>query len=139
MASHETAPARATDHPLVERANTACPDTLVRDLKTLAKFIEVYCRHKHAEAQKAPVAVPGFDVDRLAKPDLALCADCRKLLTHAFVKRSHCPMHPKPACKHCPNHCYHPKYRAEIREVMKFSGRHLVLHGRVDYLVHLLF
>jgi hypothetical protein len=48
-------------------------------------------------------------------------------------------MNPKPMCKHCPNHCYHPTYRAKIREVMQFSGRKLLLGGRVDYLLHLLF
>jgi hypothetical protein len=48
-------------------------------------------------------------------------------------------MHPKPACKHCPAHCYHPTYRARIREVMKFSGRKMLLGGRLDYLFHLLF
>jgi hypothetical protein len=129
----------AEERPIVDRSNTASPESLARDLKTLARFIEVHCTHKHPDAEKESVALPGFDMDRLAKPGLALCPDCRKLLAHAFVKRAHCPMHPKPACKHCPNHCYHPRYRAEIREVMKFSGRHLVLHGRVDYLAHLLF
>jgi hypothetical protein len=48
-------------------------------------------------------------------------------------------MDPKPACKHCPQHCYAPRYRDEIREVMRYSGRKLVMSGRVDYLVHLLF
>lgn len=148
--SHQNTPVPAMDrapspatadevHPLVERSDTASPETLTRDLKTLARFIDIYCKHKHPDAEKESVSVPGFDLDRLAKPGLTLCADCRKLLAHAFVKRSHCPMHPKPACKHCPSHCYHPRYRAAIREVMKFSGRHLVLTGRIDYLAHLLF
>jgi len=48
-------------------------------------------------------------------------------------------MHPKPACKHCPSHCYHPTYRAKIRQVMKFSGKKMLLGGRLDYLIHLLF
>ena len=63
-----------------------------------------------------------------------LCPACRKLLAHAFVQRSHCPLDPKPACKKCPTHCYAPKYRAQIREVMKYSGRRLGLRGRLDYL-----
>jgi hypothetical protein len=48
-------------------------------------------------------------------------------------------MDPKPACKHCPSHCYHPDYRKRIREVMRYSGRNMVLGGRLDYLYHLLF
>jgi hypothetical protein len=34
---------------------------------------------------------------------------------------------------------YHPQYWQRIREVMKYSGRKLVLSGRLDYLYHLLF
>ncbi len=79
------------------------------------------------------------DVTTLARGKLTLCADCTRLLAHALVKRSHCPLDPKPACKHCPQHCYHPKYRAAIREVMRYSGRRLVLSGRLDYFIHLLF
>ena len=55
------------------------------------------------------------------------------------MKRSRCPLDPKPACKHCPVHCYHPTYRQNIREVMRYSGRRLVLSGRLDMLYHLLF
>jgi hypothetical protein len=105
----------------------------------LALFILVYCRHKHPEADKKPAALHTHDVKAIAGRDVVLCAECAKLLAHAFVKRSYCPYDPKPMCKHCPSHCYHPTYRARIREVMKFSGRHLVLHGRLDYLFHLLF
>ena len=79
------------------------------------------------------------DVDAIARKPVVLCEECTKLLVHAFTKRTHCPMHPKPACKHCPSHCYHPTYRAKIRQVMKFSGKKMLLGGRLDYLFHLLF
>ena len=112
---------------------------LDRDLKTLALFIRVYCREKHAEEVKSVIQIKDYDLEELAGKRIILCPDCAKLLQHAFYKRSHCPMEPKPACKHCPNHCYHPTYRAQIRQVMKFSGKHLLLSGRLDYLFHLLF
>jgi len=80
----------------------------------------------------------GYD-HAIAGGELPLCKDCQRLLMHAFTKRSTCPMNPKPACKHCPNHCYHPTYREQIRQVMKFSGRKLVMSGRLDLLVKLLF
>ncbi len=80
--------------------------TVQHDLRTIAKFIDVYCRARHADAAKTPTRLKGFDVDAIAGKPLRLCAQCNKLLTHAFVKRSVCPMHPKPACKHCPAHCY---------------------------------
>jgi len=68
-----------------------------------------------------------------------LCPECTRLLAHAWTKRSTCPLHPKPACKHCPTHCYHPTYRKQISRVMRESGKRLVLHGRLDYIFKLLF
>jgi len=114
-------------------------DDATRDLKTLALFINVYCGQKHSAVPKSVVQLKTHDVEAIAGRPISLCAGCTKLLAHAFVKRAHCPMKPKPACKHCPNHCYHPTYRAQIRDVMKYSGRRLVLTGRLDYLFHLLF
>jgi len=112
--------------------------TLQRDLKTLANFIDVYCRHRHRDAAKSPAKLKTHDLEAIVGRSPLLCPACLKLLAHAFVKRSRCPMQPKPACKHCPQHCYHPIYRQQIREIMKFSGRKLVLSGRLDYLYHLL-
>lgn len=112
---------------------------LRKDLKTLALFIRIYCEQRHPNADKQPVELKTHGVQAIAGRPVILCAECRKLLIHAFTKRSNCPMDPKPACKHCPNHCYHPTYRAQIREVMKYSGRKLLLSGRLDYLYHLLF
>jgi len=114
-------------------------DEINRDLKTIALFIQLYCKCRHAHAEKAKVELKTHDVNAIARREIVLCEECRKLLAHAFVKRSHCPMHPKPMCKHCPSHCYHPPYRAQIREVMKYSGKALLLRGRLDYLFHLLF
>ena len=120
-------------------ATVSPPAELMRDLKTLALFIDVYCRYKHADSERKPADLRTHDVAAIAGKTIVLCPECTKLLTHAFVKRTHCPMDPKPMCKHCPNHCYHPSYRAQIREVMKFSGRKMLLGGRLDYLFHLLF
>jgi hypothetical protein len=123
-----------------QRPAPAVADPAIRkDLKTLALFIHIYCRHKHLDTPKAAVQLKSHDVDAIAGRSIVLCDECRKLLAHAFVKRSTCPMDPKPACKHCPNHCYHPTYRARIREVMHFSGKKMLLSGRLDYLFRLLF
>jgi hypothetical protein len=112
---------------------------LQHDLKTLALFIQVYCRSKHKELERTQVNLRTHDLAAITGKTIVLCPECTKLLAHAFVKRSHCPHDPKPMCKHCPNHCYHPTYRAQIRQVMKFSGRKMLLSGRLDYLLHLLF
>ena len=113
--------------------------SLHRDLKTLAIFIDMYCQHHHPDAPKAALDLKTHNVKEIVRKELLLCEECRKLLAHAWVKRTACPMEPKPACKHCPKHCYHPKYRQQIREVMKSSGKRIVLSGRLDYLYHLLF
>jgi len=118
---------------------TSTDPRVLGDLRTLALFIELYCHDKHAEEPKQPVNLRTHDVPRIAGRAIELCPECTRLLTHAFVKRSHCPMNPKPACKHCPSHCYHPRYRAVIQDVMRYSGRKMLLGGRVDYLFHLLF
>ncbi len=111
---------------------------LCHDLKVLATLIEVYCARRHPTAAKEVVTLKTHDVAALHGRPLRLCPPGRKLLTHAFVKRAACPLDPKPMCKKCPQHCYAPLYRAQIREVMRYSGRRLVLSGRLDYLVHLL-
>ncbi len=111
---------------------------IAKDLRILARFIEVYCNSWHKAEPRSEVAIKEVDIISLMGRPLTLCRECAKLLAHAAYKRSHCPMHPKPACKHCPQHCYHPLYRQQIREVMKYSGRKLVLSGRLDYLWHLI-
>ena len=115
------------------------PARLRRDIDTLAHFIEVYCRDHHPGQPVAQIDPHVCEKQGLPTPDAELCPECRRLLTHAVVKRSHCPMDPKPQCKHCPNHCYHPTYRQQVREVMKYSGRKLAMRGRLDYVLHLLF
>jgi len=121
-----------------------CPEKndnpkLINDLKTLAKFIEVYCDGHHDDADRESVKLKTHNLKELTDKQPRLCPDCQKLLAHALVKRTICPMDPKPQCKHCPNHCYRPNYRQKIQEVMKYAGRKLAMHGRVDYLLHLLF
>lgn len=78
-------------------------------------------------------------MEAIARRSVRLCRECERLLAHAFVKRANCPLEPKPACKQCHEHCYHPVYRSRIREVMRYSGRRMILSGRLDYLVHMLF
>ena len=121
-----------------ETETTDSDPRLQRDLATLARFIDFYCRRRHRLAPRSPVRIKTHDVDAMVRKPLELCSSCRKLLAHAFVKRMRCPLSPKPACKHCSSHCYHPNYRRDIQRVMKFSGPRLVLSGGLDYLRHLL-
>ena len=122
------------------RAFAALTDRRVRrDIKTLARFISVYCDGLHGQERREPFRLPHVDVDALTGRPFSLCAQCRRLMGHALMKRALCPFDPKPACKRCVRHCYAAQYRDQIRRVMQYSGKRLLLTGRLDYLLHLLF
>jgi hypothetical protein len=110
---------------------------IAKDLGVLGKFVAVYCRRHHA-GPRAPFDMKGVDLSLTSLRKRRVCEDCRRLLSHAVSKRIRCPFEPKPSCRLCPDHCYAPTYRRRIREVMKFSGRHLILRGQVHLLLHFL-
>ena len=112
---------------------------LRRDLRIVAAFVKTYCDGRHPMHPKSEFHLDSFG-DSLARPrQMELCPSCQKLLAHAMVKRVHCPLNPKPACKKCSEHCYAPRYREKMREVMRYSGLQLIRSGRLNYLIHLLF
>jgi len=118
----------------VGKPNT--PELMRKELRTLALFVELYCRGHHEE--RNPFILKGFDVDEVVGKQVEVCGECAKLLSHAWMKRKICPMDPKPACKNCPSHCYQTTYRTRMQEVMRYSGKQMVLRGRLDYLLKLL-
>jgi hypothetical protein len=84
--------------------------------QTLERFIRIYCRKKHRQQE-------------------GLCADCQDLLQYAWQRTDNCRQDPKPPCKFCPIHCYAPSYRQKIRQVMRVAGMHMILRGRLDWLI----
>lgn len=79
--------------------------TLEREAQTLAAMISLYCRNHHQ------------------MPEGALCASCQSLLAYARSRLEKCPCgENKPACSACPIHCYTPKRRKEIQDVMRYAG-----------------
>ncbi|SNB47839.1 nitrous oxide-stimulated promoter family protein [Geobacter sp. DSM 9736] len=113
-------------------------DQQINDQKVLFDFIRVYCRAKHASVEAAEVEIPE-KMRRFYRKGLSLCPDCAALAAYALEKRRKCPLDPKPSCKHCRIHCYSREYRSRIREIMAFSGRRMILRGRLDYLWHYFF
>lgn len=109
---------------------------VIKDIKVLAKFVDIYCGQRHPGVEKLRFEYKGKHAGRLCLPEMYLCSECAKLLNHGIAKRALCPMNPKPMCKKCPNHCYHPLYRDNMREAMKFSGIYLAKRGRLDMLIH---
>lgn len=109
-----------------------------KDLRLLACFIECWCAAHHDDATRVSIENE-VGIAPLALRSCRLCTECRGLLDYAIARRRACPLDPKPACKDCPIHCYKPERRAEIRKIMRFSGRHLILRGRLDLLLHYYF
>jgi hypothetical protein len=108
--------------------------TQMKDLKILTNFVRVYCGAKH-EARTREVA--GLSAE--SGEEILLCWECAGVLEHAMEKRLNCPLEPKPSCRKCHIHCYGKDYRARIRAIMAFSGRRMILRGRLDFLCHYLF
>jgi len=96
-----------------------------KDIRVLEKFIQVYCETKHKTREK---------VD-----DRGLCAECRDTLNYAIHRREICPLDPKPTCKNCEIHCYEPGHRQRIKDIMRHSGMHMIMRGRLDWLIHYFF
>ena len=109
-----------------------------KDLRVLVSFTSVYCHHHH-EAPATGVDVGNESCAPLVEGKHQVCTDCREFLAYAVARRIHCPLDPKPDCKHCPVHCYKPNYRQQVKDVMRFSGKHLLLRGRLDLLWHYFF
>lgn len=105
------------------------------DIRTLIRFVGIYCREKH-EGAKAPFSLKQLDVEQIEKKAVLLCHECKRLLAYGIGMRLACPHDPKPPCKKCESQCYKGEYKAKTREIMKFSGMHLVKRGRVDLLYH---
>jgi len=97
-----------------------------KDEKILRSFITVYCRENHLKH-----GVKEFKE--------GLCKECYELLQYALKRNQMCPLDPKPQCKHCKVHCYAPSKRSKIKDVMRFSGKYMIMHGRLDMIFHYFF
>lgn len=91
-----------------------------REKKTVAAMVRLYCRARHG-TRGGP------------------CAGCADLLRYAFARLDACPFGAtKPACSRCPTHCYAPRRRELIREVMRFAGPRMLPRHPVLAVTHLL-
>lgn len=107
-----------------------------KDLRLLAHFVELFCRSRHRASRN------GFTesgVTGLAGTTEQLCPECADLMEYAARRLRRCPLKPKPSCKNCPVHCYRPDYRQKVREIMAWSGKRLILRGRLDLIFHYFF
>lgn len=107
------------------------------DMKVLIAFIDIYCKTRHKKDKKPQMSLKEAKLPVKDYP--VLCDECALLASYAIGKLRECPLSPKPSCKKCPIHCYSKEYRAKMKEVMAFSGKRMILRGRLDLLWHYLF
>ena len=80
-----------------------------KEARTVACMIQVYCRGNHGGGRE-------------------LCPDCQALLDYARLRLSRCPHGDnKPFCSNCTIHCYKPKMKETIRQVMRYAGPRMLL------------
>jgi NAD-dependent SIR2 family protein deacetylase len=90
-----------------------------REISTVKKMIELYCRKKHG-------LLAGN-----------LCDDCHALLDYSTHRLVHCRFQEeKPTCRKCEVHCYNPAMREKIKQVMRFSGPRLLLRAPIIWFWH---
>ncbi len=90
-----------------------------RERKTIEKMIAIYCRDHH-NTKSGP------------------CGECRELLEYAHLRLAHCPLQEnKTTCGNCPIHCYKPRMREKVREVMRYSGPRMIRHHPILAVGHI--
>ena len=95
------------------------PSRIAREKRTMGAMLRLYCRKHHGGG--------------------ALCGECSELLEYATCRLDRCPFGPqKTTCAKCPVHCYKPRYRERVKEVMRFSGPRMLLYHPILAVRHLL-
>lgn len=98
----------------------AMGNVIKAEKNTVHTMIKLYCRNKHGTEKY-------------------LCHDCRDLLAYAHKRLDNCRFgSEKPTCQKCPVHCYKPGMRSKIKEVMRYSGPHMLFIQPLAALRHLL-
>lgn len=115
---------------IMNRNNNKDSD-IKRDIETVSNFIQIYCEEKHRDREKNQYNAPDKIIKYLNVTALRLCDECTTLLGYSASKRIVCPYDPKPSCKNCETHCYRNGFRERIKEIMRFSGMHMIKRGRI--------
>lgn len=89
-------------------------------------MIKIYCDKNHGNKGQE-------------KDENGLCPHCKELVDYAFERVERCPKgEEKGFCSSCEIHCYSKEHRAEIRKVMVFSGRRIIVSHPMMTIKHLL-
>ena len=91
--------------------------TIEWEKQTIEKMVRLFCRHR-------------LHQDTPSEEYLHLTEYALKRLDHCRFGNN------KPACKNCPIHCYAPKERAMVREIMRWTGPRMMLYAPLDAIRH---
>ena len=90
-----------------------------REKQTVRKMIVLYCHHR-------------LKMDTMPE-------EYQPLADFACHRLDHCKYgENKTACKDCPTHCYAPKEREQIREVMRWVGSRMIFYSPIEAIRHLM-
>jgi hypothetical protein len=96
------------------------PGRISREKKTITAMMRIFCEEKHVAE----------------KP---LCSSCLELLEYAHLRLDRCHFgEKKTACADCPIHCYQPKQRQRIVEVMRMAGPRMIFRHPLMAFFHVL-
>ncbi len=71
--------------------------------KTIRAMVAMYCRDCHHRQE--------------------ICNECQTLTDYAINRLQHCPIkETRTTCGKCQIHCYKPKMKIKIQEVMRYAG-----------------
>lgn len=92
---------------------------VARERRTITAMIAMHCRDHHQRH--------------------GLCQECAALATYADRRLDHCPYGTaKPTCVNCPIHCYAPRMRERVQEVMRYAGPRMLARHPVLAIAHLI-
>jgi hypothetical protein len=112
--------AQTTSRPQKRALDAKATKRIARELYTVKKMIEMYCRgHHHAPT--------------------ALCGSCASLWDYVEERAQRCPFaQNKPTCLNCTVHCFKKERRDEIGTVMRYAGPRMLWRHPVLAVLHLL-
>ena len=98
----------------------ACASFIEDQKRIVAHMIRYYCQRHHSTKGSQ------------------LCPHCEEMKQYAFLRLSKCPFQDqKPNCSQCKVHCYTPKMRQQIRDVMRYSGMRMIFYAPKDAMVYI--
>lgn len=99
-----------------------------KEKKLIPKMINKYCKRMHKRIRKEQ-GIKHYEN----------CAQCDELTEYALLRLEKCPFKEnKQYCSFCKVHCYKPEMREKIKEVMKYSGKRMLLSHPIYAISHVI-